>query len=149
MILKAILNYAVTFFFILNLGTPAARMKKVPSNVVKKRSRELTSVFEDFTPYNGMEGRLERIWITEIATDGIHLVRLGKCLNAFLVLLDSIRASCILVGVKGMVSAYFSSITKLDYSCSDGILIFVLVSIRGRVLVRWQMPSTISNRSWV
>lgn len=146
MILKAILNYVLTFFFILNLGTPAARMKKVPSNVVKKRSRELTSVFEAFTPYNGMEGRLERIWITEIATDGIHLVRLGKCLNAFSVLLDSICASCILVGVKGMVSAYFSSITKLDYSffffwigtkldysCFDGILIFVLVSIRGRV----------------
>jgi len=41
---------------------------------VKKRSRELTSVFEAFTPYNGMEGRLERIRITEIATDGIHLV---------------------------------------------------------------------------
>ncbi|KAF3944968.1 hypothetical protein ACB098_01G122800 [Castanea mollissima] len=55
-------------------GTPAARMKKVPSNVVKKRSRELTSIFEAFTPYTGMEGRLERIWITEIATDGIHLV---------------------------------------------------------------------------
>ncbi|OMO53985.1 Methylthiotransferase [Corchorus capsularis] len=55
-------------------GTPAARMKKVPSNIVKNRSRELTSVFEAFTPYNGMEGRVERIWITEIATDGIHLV---------------------------------------------------------------------------
>lgn len=55
-------------------GTPAARMKKVPSTVVKKRSRELTSVFESFTPYIGMEGREERIWITEIATDGIHLV---------------------------------------------------------------------------
>ncbi|GFP81389.1 threonylcarbamoyladenosine tRNA methylthiotransferase [Phtheirospermum japonicum] len=34
-------------------GTPAARMKKVPSNVVKKRSRELTTVFESFTPYVG------------------------------------------------------------------------------------------------
>ncbi|KAK9270448.1 hypothetical protein L1049_026028 [Liquidambar formosana] len=55
-------------------GTPAARMKKVPSTIVKRRSRELTSVFESFTPYNGMEGRVERIWITEIATDGIHLV---------------------------------------------------------------------------
>lgn len=51
-------------------------MKKVPSTVVKKRSRELTSVFEAFKPYDGMEGRLERIWITELATDGIHLVRL-------------------------------------------------------------------------
>jgi len=55
-------------------GTPAARMKKVPSTIVKKRSRELTSVFESFNPYQGMEGRIERIWITEIATDGIHLV---------------------------------------------------------------------------
>ncbi|MBA0808718.1 hypothetical protein Gohar_024433, partial [Gossypium harknessii] len=55
-------------------GTPAARMKKVPSTIVKNRSRELTSVFEAFTPYNGMEGKVERIWITEIATDGSHLV---------------------------------------------------------------------------
>lgn len=58
----------------MNSGTPAARMKKVPSAVVKKRSRELTSVFEPFTPYNGMEGSVERIWITDIATDGVHLV---------------------------------------------------------------------------
>lgn len=50
-------------------------MKKVPSNVVKKRSRELTTVFESFTPYVGMEGKIERIWITDIATDGSHLVR--------------------------------------------------------------------------
>ncbi|GMH17332.1 hypothetical protein Nepgr_019173 [Nepenthes gracilis] len=55
-------------------GTPAARMKKVPSNVVKKRSRDLTAVFESFSPYDGMEGQLERIWITEVATDGVHLV---------------------------------------------------------------------------
>ncbi|CAI0396636.1 unnamed protein product [Linum tenue] len=55
-------------------GTPAARMKKVQSNIVKKRSRELTAVFEAFTPYNGMEGRIERVWITEIATDRVHLV---------------------------------------------------------------------------
>ncbi|KAF9601447.1 hypothetical protein IFM89_020214 [Coptis chinensis] len=55
-------------------GTPAARMKKVPSNVVKNRSRELTTVFESFTPYQGMENQVERIWITEYATDGIHLV---------------------------------------------------------------------------
>ncbi|PIN00797.1 putative Fe-S oxidoreductase [Handroanthus impetiginosus] len=55
-------------------GTPAARMKKVPSNIVKKRSRELTTVFESFMPYVGMEGKVERIWITDIATDGSHLV---------------------------------------------------------------------------
>lgn len=57
------------------IGTPAARMKKVASNIVKKRSRELTAVFESFTPYVGMEGKIERIWITDIAADGNHLVR--------------------------------------------------------------------------
>ncbi|XP_073032304.1 uncharacterized protein [Primulina eburnea] len=55
-------------------GTPAARMKKVPSNIVKKRSRELTTIFESFTPYVIMEGKIEQIWITDVATDGIHLV---------------------------------------------------------------------------
>ncbi|KAK8974487.1 hypothetical protein V6N11_063109 [Hibiscus sabdariffa] len=35
-------------------GTPAARTKKVPSTTVKNRSREITSVFEAFMPYNGI-----------------------------------------------------------------------------------------------
>ncbi|KAG2321730.1 hypothetical protein Bca52824_014943 [Brassica carinata] len=55
-------------------GTPAAKMKKVQSKIVKQRSRELTCVFEAFAPYTGIEGKEERIWITEIATDGVHLV---------------------------------------------------------------------------
>ncbi|KMZ59702.1 (Dimethylallyl)adenosine tRNA methylthiotransferase MiaB [Zostera marina] len=55
-------------------GTPAARMKKVSSVEVKKRSRELTTLFESFAPYDGMEGNIETIWITEIATDNVHLV---------------------------------------------------------------------------
>jgi hypothetical protein len=59
---------------VVSVGTPAARMKKVPSIEVKKRSRELTSVFEAFSPYEGLKGKVERIWITEIATDGVHLV---------------------------------------------------------------------------
>ncbi|KAI3507003.1 hypothetical protein L1887_21704 [Cichorium endivia] len=29
---------------------------------------------ESFTPYNGMEGSIDKIWITDIATDEIHLV---------------------------------------------------------------------------
>ncbi|EFJ05343.1 hypothetical protein SELMODRAFT_431631 [Selaginella moellendorffii] len=36
-------------------GTPAALMKRVPTLEVKKRSRSLTSLFESFTPYTGME----------------------------------------------------------------------------------------------
>ncbi|XP_054813015.1 uncharacterized protein LOC129313715 isoform X2 [Prosopis cineraria] len=79
-------------------GTPAARMKKVPSNVVKKRSRELTNVFEAFTPYNGMEGKVERIWITDVASDGIHLV--GHTKGYIQVLVDAPDS---LLGTSAMV----------------------------------------------
>ncbi len=58
-------------------GTPAARMKKVPTVEVKNRSRQLTSLFESFTPYEKLEGRVERVWVTDTASDGIHLVRLS------------------------------------------------------------------------
>ena len=73
------------------VGTPAARMKKVPSNEVKKRSRELTSVFESFSPYQGMEGKVERIWITEIATDGVHLVSAYQFLS---LIANHVHARC-------------------------------------------------------
>lgn len=49
-------------------------MKRVPTAEVKKRSRELTSLFESFNPYSGMEGKLERCWVTDVASDGVHLV---------------------------------------------------------------------------
>lgn len=49
-------------------------MKRVPTADVKKRSRELTTVFESFDPYAGMGGNVERVWVTDIASDGIHLV---------------------------------------------------------------------------
>lgn len=59
-------------------GTPAARMKKVPNTIVKRRSHELTFVFESFPQYQGMEGQIESIWKTEIVADGIHLIRKGS-----------------------------------------------------------------------
>ncbi|CAK8575296.1 unnamed protein product [Lathyrus sativus] len=75
-------------------GTPAARMKKVPSNVVKRRSRELTNVFEAFTPYLGMEGKVEKIWITDIASDGVHLVGHTKgYIQVLVIALDNMLGS--------------------------------------------------------
>lgn len=62
------------YFCVTCSGTPAARMKRVPTADVKKRSRELTTVFESFDPYAGMGGNVERVWVTDIAADGIHLV---------------------------------------------------------------------------
>lgn len=55
-------------------GTPAARMKRIPTGEVKKRSRKLTSLFESFSPYQDLEGSVVRVWVTDVAADGIHLV---------------------------------------------------------------------------
>lgn len=42
-------------------GTPAAKMRRVPTSVVKDRSRRLTRLFESFDPYRGMEGQIYKV----------------------------------------------------------------------------------------
>lgn len=52
-------------------GTPAARMKRIPTQVVKDRSRRLTKLFETFDPYKSYVGRRERVWFcNEVSDDG-------------------------------------------------------------------------------
>jgi len=55
-------------------GTPAAKMKRVPTQIVKARSRELTALFESYQPHTQMVGRTERVWVSDIARDGTSLV---------------------------------------------------------------------------
>ena len=51
-------------------GTPAAKMKRVPTQIVKARSRELTAFFESYQPHEHMVGKTERVWVSDIARDG-------------------------------------------------------------------------------
>ena len=55
-------------------GTPAARMKKVNSREVKRRSRELTNYIESYLPHGALVGTTQCVWVTDIAKDGISLV---------------------------------------------------------------------------
>mmetsp|Transcript_5265 Transcript_5265/g.19286 ORF Transcript_5265/g.19286 Transcript_5265/m.19286 type:complete len:627 (-) Transcript_5265:1307-3187(-) len=68
-------------------GTPAARMKRVPTAIVKSRTRRLTQLFESFDPYKDMVGKRERIWIMDVAADGQSLV--GHTKNYTQVLVDT------------------------------------------------------------
>ena len=72
-------------------GTPAANMKKVPTQTVKARSRELTELFNSYSPYQHLLGTTQRAWITETATDGVHLV--GHTKGYVQVLIDPQEAS--------------------------------------------------------
>uniref|UniRef100_A0A7S1PI37 Threonylcarbamoyladenosine tRNA methylthiotransferase n=1 Tax=Percolomonas cosmopolitus TaxID=63605 RepID=A0A7S1PI37_9EUKA len=60
-------------------GTPAARMKRVPTQDVKNRSRALTKIYKSYFPYEYLKGTKQRVWITEVARDGHHLAGHTKC----------------------------------------------------------------------
>lgn len=56
-------------------GTPAARMKRVPTEVVKRRSREISTLVESWTDsYEAYVGTVQRCMIIEKAADGTSLV---------------------------------------------------------------------------
>eukprot|EP00440_Ansanella_granifera_P034462 gb/GFBE01037385.1/.p1 GENE.gb/GFBE01037385.1/~~gb/GFBE01037385.1/.p1 ORF type:complete len:550 (+),score=122.61 gb/GFBE01037385.1/:1-1650(+) len=46
-------------------GTAAARLKKLPGNVVKGRSSEMTKLFESYTTWDHLLGRSEKVWFCE------------------------------------------------------------------------------------
>ena len=50
-------------------GTPAAKMKRIPTQIVKGRSRRVTQVFESYQPFQGREGMVYDVLVTEESTD--------------------------------------------------------------------------------
>ena len=52
----------------------AARMKRVDTKEVKRRSRELTAYIESYRPHDHLVGTEQRVWVTDVAKDGTSLV---------------------------------------------------------------------------
>jgi len=46
-------------------GTPAAKLRKLSSDVVKRRSSEMTALFESYSTWDHLVGREERVWFCE------------------------------------------------------------------------------------
>ncbi|KAL1495882.1 hypothetical protein AB1Y20_014526 [Prymnesium parvum] len=55
-------------------GTPAARMKRVPTHVVKERSREVSAFFASYTSHEHLLDSKQQVLVTDIASDGKHYV---------------------------------------------------------------------------
>lgn len=68
-------------------GTPAAKMKRVNTQVVKERTRELSTWFKAYMPYDGRVGETHKILVTEMAPDGRHVA--GRTKSYEMVLVDS------------------------------------------------------------
>ena len=76
-------------------GTPAAKMKRISTQIVKNRSRKLSLLFNSFTPYVGLEKKVVKMWInTEISDDGKHTVGHTKNYTKVLVVRDDTLMGC-------------------------------------------------------
>eukprot|EP00842_Homolaphlyctis_polyrhiza_P001049 jgi/Hompol1/1945/HPOL_002800-RA len=69
-------------------GTPAARMKRIATNVVKARSRRATAFFESYRSYDHFINTVHRILVTEQSADGKHYVGHNKFYHQILVAQD-------------------------------------------------------------
>jgi len=55
-------------------GTPAARMKRIDTVEVKRRTKELTAFFHTYLPYSDRLGKIYTVLVTETSHDGNYYV---------------------------------------------------------------------------
>jgi len=66
-------------------GTPAAAMERIHPARVKDRTRELDALFRSQFPYAHKVGERQRVLVTEVSADGVHLVAHNDCFDQVLV----------------------------------------------------------------
>ena len=55
-------------------GTPAAKMKRIPTQEVKERTREITEYFRSYKPYEDRLGQVYTVLCTEVSHDNQYYV---------------------------------------------------------------------------
>lgn len=53
-------------------GTPAAKMRRISTKIVKERSRRLTHIFEQFRPHDHLVGKVVKVWFDIETTFGTY-----------------------------------------------------------------------------
>ena len=66
-------------------GTPAARMKRVKTDIVKARSRRATTFFESYLSYDHLLGTIQKVLVTEVSSDTKNYIAHNKSYNQVLV----------------------------------------------------------------
>jgi threonylcarbamoyladenosine tRNA methylthiotransferase CDKAL1 len=99
-------------------GTPAAKMKRVPTQIVKNRSRRITKLFDSFDPYPLLVGTIQKVWInTEVSDDQKYTVGHTKNYTKVLLERDDLLMGS-MVDVKITSSARFHVIGEIMTSSS-------------------------------
>lgn len=66
-------------------GTPAAKMRRVPTDEVKDRTKKVSAIFQSYFPYTHKLGETHTLLITEEAKDKVHFVGHNKSYDQVLV----------------------------------------------------------------
>lgn len=66
-------------------GTPAAKMKRIPANLVKTRTKRLTDLFNSYEPYADRCGQEYTVLVTDISHDKKYYVGHNKFYEQILV----------------------------------------------------------------
>ncbi|KAI4482611.1 hypothetical protein M0804_008464 [Polistes exclamans] len=66
-------------------GTPAAKMRRVPTQEVKQRTKRLTEFFHSYQPYDHKIRLIEKVLVTELSHDKLHYVGHNKFYEQVLV----------------------------------------------------------------
>ncbi|XP_015171506.1 PREDICTED: threonylcarbamoyladenosine tRNA methylthiotransferase [Polistes dominula] len=66
-------------------GTPAAKMRRVPTQEVKQRTKRLTELFHSYQPYDHKVGQIQKVLVTELSHDKLHYVGHNKFYEQVLV----------------------------------------------------------------
>jgi threonylcarbamoyladenosine tRNA methylthiotransferase CDKAL1 len=66
-------------------GTPAAKMPKVPTQQVKRRTKLISELFNSYTPYDHKVGLQQKVLVTETSHDGNYYVGHNKSYDQVLV----------------------------------------------------------------
>ncbi|XP_014682017.1 PREDICTED: threonylcarbamoyladenosine tRNA methylthiotransferase-like [Priapulus caudatus] len=59
-------------------GTPASKMRQVPAQEIKKRTKAISELFQSYRPYDHKVGEKQRILVTEVAFDKKNFVGHNK-----------------------------------------------------------------------
>jgi threonylcarbamoyladenosine tRNA methylthiotransferase CDKAL1 len=107
-------------------GTPAARMKRIPTQQVKDRSRELTNLFHSYLPYTDKMGEMYMVLVTELSHDGQYFVGHNKFYEQVLVPKDEallgkmIEVKIYETGKHFMKASVLTSPTKVHGVAANG-----------------------------
>ena len=81
-------------------GTPAAKMQRIPANLVKKRTKRLTDLFNSYHPYAGREGEIYNVLVTEVSHDKLHYVGHNKSYEQVLLpMRENLLGTCVRVRI--------------------------------------------------